>query len=106
MTARLGLPAELRELRFQIRQAVGKRLAIALFAALFQIVQNPRTVQEQALALLLKLKLLGREPNFSNPAVRIRRVDLRLDRFTFPTSGHIQLYACRPPGRPSWKNLG
>jgi hypothetical protein len=90
---RLRPPAELSQLRFQIRKAVGKRLTITLFAALFEIVQHPGAVQKQALSLLLELQFLSSESHSADSPVRISGVNLSLDRLTFPASGHYSLYA-------------
>ncbi len=45
-------------------------------------------MQKQALAFSLELKFLRSQSHFADSPVRISRVDLSLDRFTFPASGH------------------
>jgi len=85
-------PAQFAELRFEIGQAVGERLAIPLLGALFEVVKHPRAVQQQALALALRVEFFLGEPDFADSPVGVGRINLRLNRFAFPASGHALLY--------------
>jgi hypothetical protein len=91
-------PAECGQLRFKIREPFGKRLAVSFIAAILDIAQDPGAVEQQTVALLLSLDLLGSEMDLRFSVAGIRGFNLPLNRLTFPPTCHTSILC---PFRPS-----
>ena len=73
------VPTERGQLRFEVRESFGERLAISLIAAILDIAQDPRAVEQQTVALLLSLDLVRSEMDLRFSVAGVCGLNLPLD---------------------------
>ena len=79
-------------MRVQIRQRLTQNGTIAGILCVFQIPDHAGAGHEDTLFLAKQVeRFFGENFGTSNGAAVLGHVDLRLDRLTFPTSGHIYI---------------
>ena len=59
-------------------------------------------MQQQTIALSLRVQLFGREPGLTFATAPVGRLDLRFDRFAFPAPCHASLYVARAARESAW----